>query len=36
MFLTGGFIDALPGIIIQIVLIPAIVSIIRRFTDVKK
>jgi len=26
----------LPGIIIQIVLIPAIVSIIRRFTDVKK
>ena len=30
-FIAGGFVDALPGIILQLVLIPAIMLIINRF-----
>lgn len=30
MFLTGGFIDALPGIILQLVLIPLIMSMLNK------
>ncbi len=30
MFLTGGFIDALPGIILQLILIPLIMSILNK------
>ena len=29
-FITGGFIDAFPGIILQLVLIPTIVLIVKR------
>ncbi|MBQ4510217.1 MAG: ECF transporter S component [Clostridia bacterium] len=29
-FLTGGFVDALPGIILQLILIPIIVTLIER------
>ena len=28
LFITGGFIDALPGIILQLILIPLIMKII--------
>lgn len=30
MFLAGGFLDAIPGIILQLILIPAIMGIINR------
>lgn len=30
-FIAGGFVDALPGIILQLVLIPAIILIIEKF-----
>ena len=30
LFIVGGFVDALPGIILQLILIPLIVSIINR------
>lgn len=29
-FITGGFIDALPGIILQLILIPAVMNILER------
>lgn len=29
-FITGGFVDALPGIILQLILIPSIMAIINR------
>lgn len=29
-FITGGFIDAIPGIVLQLVLIPAVMSMINR------
>jgi len=34
-FLTGAVINALPGIILQIVLIPALVIVLRKFTSSK-
>lgn len=30
MFISGGFIDALPGIILQLILIPSIISILNK------
>ena len=30
MFISGGFVDALPGIIIQLILIPAIMRVIEK------
>lgn len=30
LFISGGFIDALPGILLQLILIPRIMIIIRR------
>ena len=30
MFLLGGFVDAIPGIILQLVLIPAVMSIVHK------
>ena len=30
MFLTGGFLDAIPGIIIQLILIPIILNIVNK------
>ena len=33
-FITGGFIDAIPGIIIQLILIPIIISITERYSNV--
>lgn len=33
LFLTGGFAAAVPGIIIQIVLIPILVMVLERYTD---
>ncbi len=30
-FITGGFLDAIPGIILQLILIPSVMSIIRHF-----
>ena len=30
LFITGGFVDALPGIILQLILIPLIVSIVNK------
>lgn len=35
-FITGGFIDALPGIIIQLVLIPIFLKILKGFYSEKK
>lgn len=32
-FITGGIIDALPGIILQLILIPAIVRLVGKFTE---
>ena len=31
MFLAGGILDAIPGIILQLILIPAIMSILNRY-----
>ena len=31
-FFTGGFVDALPGIVLQLVLIPLLVKLIRSKT----
>ncbi len=31
MFISGGFIDALPGIVLQLILIPLIMNIIEKF-----
>ena len=36
MFLSGGFVDALPGIILQILLIPPVVHLLSRVADSKK
>ena len=34
MFIAGGFVDALPGIIIQLILIPLIIGILnKRISD---
>ncbi|MBR5587129.1 MAG: ECF transporter S component [Clostridia bacterium] len=30
-FVTGGFLDAIPGIVLQLILIPAIIKLIERF-----
>lgn len=35
-FITGGFIDALPGIILQLILVPFVISFIERYFNVKK
>ncbi len=32
-FITGGIIDSLPGIILQLILIPAIVRLVGKFTE---
>ena len=34
-FISGGFIDAIPGIILQLILIPLVISIIKRYSNVK-
>lgn len=34
-FISGGFIDAIPGIVLQLILIPAIISIYERLNFVK-
>ena len=33
-FITGGFVDALPGIILQLILIPTVMAIVNRNRDV--
>ena len=35
MFVTGGFVDALPGIILQLILVPLIVKVIERKREVR-
>ncbi len=35
-FISGGFIDAFPGIIIQLILIPVIIKILERYILIEK
>lgn len=35
-FIAGGFVDALPGIVLQLILVPAIVIIINKYSNVQK
>ncbi len=36
MFIVGGFVDAVPGIVIQLILIPQIINIVEKINRKKK